>query len=189
MQLEIETSRLILRPKGLDDSDFGVELLCDPEVMKFVGETLTPEEVRSNIQFVKRAAGGALGIWIAEDRVSGEKIGDGLLLPLPIEAEDTEWDLMQSNTMPNREIEVGYILKPSAWGKGYATEICQALLDFGFEHLPLDEIAAVTDPDNHPSCHVLRKCGLIDHGLRRAYAGETTDFRITRTQWEQNRDA
>ncbi len=187
MQLTIETPRLLLRPNTLNDWDIGIQVLSDPEVMRYVGAPLSPEDVRKHMPtFIRRSAGGAIGIWIAEHRATGEKIGDGILLPLPIEADDTEWELMGGDEMPDRDIEVGYLLKPSAWGHGYASEICAALIDFGFENTNLEEIVAVTDPDNGASRRVLIKCGLINHGMRRAYGGETTDFRISRAAWERN---
>ena len=90
--------------------------------------------------------------------------------------------------MPDCEVEVGYILKRSAWGKGYATESCRRLLKFAFEETPLEEIVAVTDPENTASQKVLRKSGLIEEGIRRAYATQCPGFRITRQQWfSQNR--
>ena len=85
--------------------------------------------------------------------------------------------------MPHGDVEVGYILKKSAWGKGYATEACRRLLRFAFEETALDEIVATLDSENRNSRHVLEKCGLVYKGMRRAYAEESLDFRITRQQW------
>jgi RimJ/RimL family protein N-acetyltransferase len=57
------------------------------------------------------------------------------------------------------------------------------LIRFAFEETELDEIVAVTDPRNVVSQKVLRKCGLLDEGLRRACADECPAFRISRKQW------
>jgi RimJ/RimL family protein N-acetyltransferase len=111
------------------------------------------------------------------------------VLPLPIEEDDTDWDLVAGEDLPEGEIEVGYLLKQSAWGKGYATEACTRMLRFAFEQTALQEVVAVTDPENRASQKVLRKCGLIEEGLRRAYAAVCPGFRITRRQWlERTRD-
>jgi ribosomal-protein-alanine N-acetyltransferase len=102
---------------------------------------------------------------------------------MPIDEDDTNWDLVEGPDIPDWEIEVGYILKRPAWGKGYATEICMRLLAFAFEETPLVEIVACIDGDNHRSRQVFSKCGLRDEGLRRAYADLSPCFRITRREW------
>ncbi|MGI9407511.1 MAG: GNAT family N-acetyltransferase [Hyphomicrobiaceae bacterium] len=185
MQLELETERLILRPLSEADLDLGFELFTDPEVMRYVGDLETPESLRTGMPvWCRRCGGGRIGVWVACKRDTNEKIGTGILLPLPIDLDDTDWSLVDGGGIPDAEIEVGYILKTSAWGKGYATEICARLIRFAFEETPLDEIVAVTDPENQASMHVLKKCGMTFRGVRRAYAGEATDFSITRAQWE-----
>lgn len=85
--------------------------------------------------------------------------------------------------LPDCDIEIGYILKPSAWGNGYATKAAERLLKFAFEDTPLTEIVGVIDPENEASRRVLMKLGLLDDGLRRAYGGQCPGFRITRQQW------
>ena len=102
---------------------------------------------------------------------------------MPIEEDDTDWSLLQEDRYPDADIEVGYILKRSAWGNGYATEACRRLVQFAFEQTELNEIVAVTDSLNAVSQKVLRKCGLRDEGSRRAYATECPAFRISRPQW------
>lgn len=182
----LETDRLHLRPLGMEDMDLAIDLLCDPKVMRYVGGTaMTQEEAVAHMaQAVRKGAGGRLSIWAAVLKETGEQIGDGALLPLPIETDDTDWDSVLPDCYPEAHIEVGYLLKPAFWGKGYATEICTRLLRFGFEETDLDEIYAVTDAENAPSQHVLGKCGLQSLGTARAYAEDDTPwFRITRSEW------
>ncbi len=183
--LVLETERLRLRPVTLDDLDLARELFTDPEVMKFVAD-VTPEEdlLEETRKASNRGAGGRIGVWCVTDRRTGEKIGTSVLLPVPIECDDTDWSLVVEHAYPDAEIGIGYILKRSAWGKGIATEACRRLLRFGFEKTELDEIVATTDPENAASQQVLLKCGLRNEGTRRAYATNVTGFRITREQWE-----
>ena len=184
VNLELETDRLFLRPLIENDWDITVEMFTDPEVMKFVAdvsnEEILAEEMKS---YIRRGAGGRLGIWCVLQRKTGEKLGTAILLPLPIEEDDTDWSLLQEDRYPDADIEVGYILKRSAWGNGYATEACRRLVQFAFEQTELNEIVAVTDSLNAVSQKVLRKCDLRDEGLRRAYAAECPAFRISRPQW------
>jgi RimJ/RimL family protein N-acetyltransferase len=184
VNLELETDRLILRPLVENDLDLALETLTDPEVMKFIADVCDEETLPGEMKsFIRRGAGGRIGIWCVHQRETGEKLGTSILLPLPIEEDDTDWSLLEEDRYPDAEIEVGFMLKRSAWGKGYATEACRRLVQFAFEETELDEIVAVTDPRNAASQEVLRKCGLRDEGLRRAYADECPAFRISRQQW------
>lgn len=186
--LVLETERLVLRPLCENDADIGLALFTDPRVVEYVCDLATPEEVVQRLPIeTRRGAGGRLGIWVATCKETQTKVGTGVLLPLPVEIEDTDWSLLIEDTYPEAEIEVGYMLVPEAWGKGYATEICARLLRFGFTETALEEIKATTDPENTASQHVLKKCGMCDEGLRRAYATSCSGFGLTREAWQSNR--
>lgn len=184
----IETPRLILRPYMASDLDLAVAALTDPRVTRYVRAPMTPAEVTRRMPLItRRGAGGRLGLWAAQRRDTGAAIGDGALVPLPVEEADTDWSLLTPDHYPDAEIEVGYMLLPEAWGQGFATEMCGALLRFAFTHTALPEVVACTDPDNAASRHVLTKCGLRAEGMRRAYAEDVPGFRITRTEWCRRR--
>jgi ribosomal-protein-alanine N-acetyltransferase len=133
-----------------------------------------------------RCAGGCIGIWCVINHETDEKLGSALLLLMPIDEDDTNWDLVVGDALPDCEFEIGYILKKSAWGKGYATEACARLMRFAFEETPLQELVAVTDSENISSQSVLKKNGFASEGLRRAYAENIPGFRITRKHWLKN---
>jgi ribosomal-protein-alanine N-acetyltransferase len=52
----------------------------------------------------------------------------------------------------------GYVLATDAWGKGYATEALQAMVDLA-RSLGLSTLGAFCHPDHTPSIRVLEKCG------------------------------
>ena len=184
VNLELETDRLLLRPRARGDWDLVLEMFTDPEVMKFVAAVSSEEALAALMKVaIRRGARGRVGVWCVLQRETGEKLGTAVLLPLPIEESDTDWSLLQEVRDPDADIEVGYMLRRSAWGKGYATEACRRLVQFAFEETELDEIVAVTDPRNAVSQKVLRKCGLRGEGLRRAYADECSAFRMSQQQW------
>ncbi len=184
MNLNLPSERLLLRPLVATDVDVETEMGTDPEVMKYVGDVETEEQIVRNMpKYTRRCAVGCIGVWCVIERSTMEKPGTAILLPLPIEEDDTNWDLVVGDELPDCEIEIGYILKKSAWGKGYATEVTNRLLKFAFEETPLEELVATTDLENIASQRVLEKCGLICEGMRRAYAVECPGFRITRQQW------
>lgn len=187
MNLTFKSDRLVFRPLSETDLDLAIEQWTDPDVVKYVADkTYTEEELAEEMPIVvRRCAGGCIGIWCLIDKATMEKLGTALLLPMPVELDDTDWDLVVGDQIPEGDIEIGYILKKSAWGKGYATEACKRLLKFAFEESPLEEVVATIDAENATSRKVLEKSGLIYQGLVRAYAVDIPGFRITRQQWKQ----
>jgi RimJ/RimL family protein N-acetyltransferase len=57
----------------------------------------------------------------------------------------------------NKDIEVGYKLIKSAWGKGYATELAKFFIDWGFQELKLSHIVAAAYPQHKASIHIKQK--------------------------------
>lgn len=185
MNLVFESERLLLRPLSDKDLDVSIAILTDPDVIKYVGGGIcTEDEVAEDLKVAtRRCADGCIGVWCVIDRATSEKLGTAILIPMPIDEDDTDWDLVVGDELPDCEIEIGYILKKSAWGKGYATEACKRLLKFAFEESSLEEVVATTDPENTQSRRVLEKSGMIYEGMRRAYGEQCPGFRMTRRQW------
>ena len=76
------------------------------------------------------------------------------------------------------EIEVGYHVRRSLQGRGYATEAAAASRDYARDVLGLDRLIAIIDPRNTPSQRVAEKIGLtLEKEIerrgkrRRIYAG------------------
>ncbi len=61
--------------------------------------------------------------------------------------------------------EIGYVLHPSFWGKGYATEAVEAIIRFGFEKLGLRRIEGRYMANNTASRRVMEKCGMRLEGV------------------------
>ncbi|KMU76734.1 hypothetical protein CISG_05877 [Coccidioides immitis RMSCC 3703] len=70
-------------------------------------------------------------------------------------------------TAVGNKMEVGYLMHPDVWGKGYATEALQASIEAwwnGYEAVKpkksmMHELLASTHEGNERSYRVLRKCG------------------------------
>ena len=184
MELEIFTERLRLTPLVADDVDLGLALWTDPEVTEYLCDPMTEAEIRQEMpDSIKRGGDGGIGIWCIADQTSGEKLGSTYLLPMPIDTDDTDFSLVVMGQMPDSEIEIGYFLKRSAWGCGYATEVCKRVLQFAFQKVTLDEVVASVDEDNVGSKKVLKKSGLRDRGRTRSYGKDSPIYRITRDEW------
>ena len=185
-KLILETDRLVMTPLIEEDVDIMTQLLCNADVMRFVTDAPKAKEnvTRDMKNAVRRGAGGRVGIWCIREKETGGKVGDAVLMPVPIEHDHYQWHSVVPEVYPPAQIEVGYLFLPSVWGRGYATEACARLLAFAFEETTLDEIVATTDPENAKSQNVLRKCGLRAIGRKRAFAWDDVDwFEITRAEW------
>jgi RimJ/RimL family protein N-acetyltransferase len=97
---------------------------------------------------------GGVSKWLAYDRRTGELVGRG--------------GLSRVNLIGRRRLEVGWAVRGDRWGRGYATEIGQAGLDFAWDDLGAGEVVAFTEPHNRRSRAVMERLGMsyagsIDH--------------------------
>ncbi|NUP51541.1 MAG: GNAT family N-acetyltransferase, partial [Catenulispora sp.] len=148
----LETDRVALRFFTADDADLLIELDSDPAVMRFLsGGVPTPPEVVRDRAIPSVLAGyerwgHELGLFAAYERDGGAFIGWFCLRPL--------------RSGPREEAELGYRLRQAAWGRGYATEVSQALLAKGFTQLGLRMVWAETMTLNRASRNVMEKLGM-----------------------------
>jgi len=186
MTLELHSQRLILTPYTPDDLDLSLLMWTDPAVVKYAGEIMSESAIRKNMpNWTKRGADGYIGIWTVSDRKTGEKYGSAALLPMPIEEDHTDYSLVVPGKAPIGDIEIGYFLKRSAWGFGYATEACRRLLQFAFQETPLREVVATYHKENLASKNVLQKAGFTDRGTMQCYGTVGLNFKITRDEWSK----
>jgi [ribosomal protein S5]-alanine N-acetyltransferase len=133
----------------------------DPEVMRFSGGGVrtaegTLERVRGLIEHQERHG---FSKWGVRERASGQLVGDCGI------------QLLEGGP----DVELGFHLRPSVWGRGYATEAARACLDAAFAGLGLDEVIAIVAPGNAASVRVLEKIGMRPAGEREAL-GRTWDL-------------
>ena len=102
---------------------------------------------------------------------------------MPVEEDDTDFTLVVPGEMPDGDIEIGYFLKCSSWGQGYATEACKRTLRFAFEEGQLEEVVATFEEENTASKNVLKKSGFVDHGYQQSYGEPGPIYRITCEEW------
>ena len=86
---------------------------------------------------------------------------------------------LQATVTPGSRAYIGYVLTPSAWGRGFATEACRWLVTALQERFVLNEIVATVDGRNLKSQRVLERLGFHRIGTEPSeIRGEvTTDFR------------
>ena len=143
----IKTARLTLRPFTLQDAEPLYQILSIPGVLEYFPSPDAPdlERVKRLVQRqIDHWADHDFGWWAVESQTNRELIGWCGLQYLP------ETD----------EIEIGYLLSKSYWGRGLATESATRGLDFGFKTLNIKEIVGIVHPENFASQKVLEKIGL-----------------------------
>lgn len=146
----IETDRLILRPWGDSDRAPFAAMCADPEVMTHLGPLLTRSQADAAIdrQMALQVECGHC-FWALEARDTGEFLGFCGLKTMP------------DGCGLDGEIEAGWRLKRSAWGKGYARESATASLAWGFANLDVPRIVAMTVFGNTRSWGLMERLGMI----------------------------
>ena len=184
METTLQTERLTLKPLRIEDAELVVEMFTDPVVKKYTGGPLAEASIREQMTVSTRRGGnGCIGIWTIVRTEDDEKLGTVALLPMPVDTQETDYDLVVPGRYPDADIEIGFFLKPSAWGNGFATEASRRVLKHVFETSPLDEIVANFDPANDASRNVLTRSGFTDRGIGRAYGADAPRYTITRDDW------
>jgi RimJ/RimL family protein N-acetyltransferase len=149
---ELTTERLTLRPWTPADREPFAELNADPEVMRYFPAPLDRAGSDAMVDRLEmRFDQQGFGLWALELRETGEFIGFTGLNPMP-------------DGVPGAGgIEVGWRLRRSAWGHGYATEAGRAAVCVAFEDLGFDELWSMTAVLNTPSQAVMRRLGMTLH--------------------------
>jgi RimJ/RimL family protein N-acetyltransferase len=155
----LTTARLLMRPWREEDRAPLAEINADPEVMRFYPAPLTRAESDASLDRM-RAGFTDQGFerWALESRSGGDLIGLTGLTPMP------DWSMAAGGW------EVGWRLRRSAWGHGYATEAALAARDFAYDRLGMAELWSWTATVNTPSIAVMRRIGLrevavVEHEL------------------------
>jgi len=78
-----------------------------------------------------------------------------------------------------RAAKLGFAIRHSQWGHGYATDAARTLITFGFGPLGLHRISAAAGPDNAASIAVIKRLGMT-------YEGRIRDHVHTNGAWRDS---
>jgi ribosomal-protein-alanine N-acetyltransferase len=145
-----ETERLRVRQFTAADADNYFSLQGNPDVMQYIRRPRTRKESDAYLEekILKANPADYKGYWIVEEKESGDFIGCFVIIPIPDDEEKTQ---------------LGYSFLPAYWGRGYATEVSKAGVDYFYNRTPLPEIYGVTEKANIASEKVLLKAGFTFH--------------------------
>ncbi len=150
MQILLETERLTLRRLTEADLDNLFNLDNDPKVMCFIngGEPTSREVIQNDILpglLHYDACYPVYGIWAAIEKSSGNFLG---------------WISLRPAKNAPCETILGYRLRTTAWGKGYATEGARELINKGFTNMDVQRVVATTYEENLASQRVMQKLNM-----------------------------
>jgi RimJ/RimL family protein N-acetyltransferase len=142
-----ETERLWLRPPQPSDFQVFVEIHDDREVLRFLPGTARPGDRGGAWRAFAVQLGHwqirGYGQWAVVEKASGVVIGRvGLWYP-------EGWP----------DVEVGWLIRRSHWGCGFATEAARASVAYAFDTLGLDHVISLIRPENKRSIRVAQKIG------------------------------
>lgn len=144
----IETRRLRLRQLAPTDASFILELVNDPDWLRFIGDrgVRAVEDAR---EYILRGpmdmyARLGFGLYLVETRDPVGSVGIcGLIKRDSLE-----------------DVDIGFAFLPRFRGRGYALEAATATMEFGRRHLRLERIVAITSPGNLSSIRLLERLGM-----------------------------
>lgn len=190
MHVYLETEHIVLRRFSTADVDDLAALHGDAEVMRYIDDgrpvarAVVENQTLPAILGDYRQLPPGFGRWAAVQKSSALFLGWLALRPAASVG-------LAGGT------ELGYRLRPEAWGHGYATEGARALVHKAFAELSVERVAATTMTVNAASRRVMEKAGLI---LVRTFFAEwpvyiegaehgDVEYALTKGQWNERHTA
>ncbi len=136
-----ETERCLIRELSLSDFPALYELYDKPGMTDYV-EPLYDYETELEYQkaYIENMYGFyEYGMWLVFSKETGKLIGRAGL----------EHD------------ELGYMIAPELWNRGYATEVCRFIIDYARENTDFEKLYCRIDERNEASVHLAKKLGFV----------------------------
>ncbi len=148
-----KSERLGFRNWTINDFEELVKLNSDPEVMEYFPSILSENETKDFLnRLIKHYDDNGYTYYATEVLETGELIG---FIGLAYQTYKTEF---------SPATDIGWRLKKSAWGKGYATEGAKRCLKYAFNELKINKIFAICTIGNSKSENVMNKIGMTKKG-------------------------
>ncbi len=164
-QYAVDTERLTLRVPRLEDFEDSFALWSNPDVTRYIGgkPSIREEAWARLLRYVGHWEVMGFGFWTVREKGTGRFIGEVGLGDFRRELQPPLGDSK----------EAGWVIAPSAHGKGYATEAVSAALKWAEGRFGPERVVCIIDPGNEASLNVARKCGFRQLG-QGTYKGEPT---------------
>jgi ribosomal-protein-alanine N-acetyltransferase len=152
---KLETSRLILRAIKRSDLEDIFEYSSNAQTSKYLMWTphKSKEYTKDLIELIlSKYKEGEYNDWAIVYKPTGKMIGT---------CGFTRID--EQNSL----VEVGYVINPSFWGMGFATEAVEKVIDFAFSEMDVNRIECKFMFGNDASLAVMKKVGMKLEGYQR----------------------
>jgi len=150
-KVAVETDRLVLREWDESDGERFYAIMNTPAVMQHLGGVQDPaawEGALARIYGYQRDFGHTF--WLVERKDDGELLGF--------------CGLKRVNAPGSSclgEMEIGWRLRETAWGHGYAKEAAIASLDLAFDRYEASHVVALTALGNQASQGLMKRLGMV----------------------------
>lgn len=138
-----ESKRCVINTFQKSDYADVKKLYVDCEVRKFLGGVRQEDSIEASLDEMLKISDDSF-YWAVREKHTDNFIG---LVSL-----DPHHD--------GAYLEVSYQFLPNWWGRGYATEVVQLIIDYGLSGLNLPKIVAETQTVNTSSCKLLERIGM-----------------------------
>lgn len=146
----VTTARLVLTPIGPADVAELRVLYGDPLVAHWTGPWTTASVEAWAADMAERWARDGVAKWLARDLADGSLVGRGGFTRIDLEGEDV--------------LELGWAIRDALTGRGYATELGRAALEWADVHHPDLPVVAFTEVHNLASRAVMERLGMRHNG-------------------------
>ncbi len=146
----LQTKRLNISIPTIGSLNNWRKLQSDPDVMKYIADGNIRDKDGAKVSLqksIKHYEDHGFCFFDIYEKGSGEFIGEAGLIYLAFDQK-------------NKDVEVGYTLHKKYWRLGYATEVAEAFIKWGFKKFHFNKIVACCEPDNIASSNVIKKCGM-----------------------------
>lgn len=148
------SERLGFRNWQKGDLEEFAKLNADEEVMEHFPKTLTMNEVEKLVEKLKTQFDTyGYTCYVTEILETKEFIG---MIGMAYQVYPSEF---------TPAVDIGWRLKRSAWGMGYATEGAKLCLNYGFAILDINRIISICTLENTQSENVMKKIGMTKIGV------------------------
>ena len=153
--VQLTGKRIQLSPLDHSDKDLFIELSMSAQMMEHVYTPCTYDEAKGAFEAKSQPWSEASDSWLTlgiTELATAEKLGSIGVKIVNHEAKIGE---------------VGFMMKPSAQGQGFASEALSLLKEYAFAELKLNKLTAICSVNNLGSYKLLEKLGFAREGCLR----------------------
>jgi len=177
----LATARLLLPEWSDSDAALLTRLSADPRMVRYIGngQRWSGEKAADVSRgMVEHWRANGFGWRVVVEKRSGEALGFAALNYLGEGTVGLDAD----------ELEIGWWLLPSAWGRGFASESARSICEEAFRRVGAPSVVARLQPENVESSRVATRIGMShDFDTTGRFGERVAVYRLLATDWGRRR--